>query len=260
VFNRRIPPAKLEQEMNKLNHHLRQYRHNNSDGLICAYEGKGTEAFVSCLETEISELKNDTAHIISTGATLAKNLDGAAKEIADLNRQVERLTLANAGLNSRLSNSVDLHNEIVDENNELKAMVELFKDEFYFFISQYGCECAHPSCKKCEDTNDATKLLFKTPRQCLANVKADAVKEFVDSGVSPNSKAGCIGEFSMTTFQTCPECWQEQHDDCDLCNGETDENGRGDMKLDIPWTIQKDIFKAMLDFKHEYHANKLRES
>jgi len=43
--------------MNKLNHHLRQYRHNNSPDLIHGYEKEGTEAFVSCLEQEISELK-----------------------------------------------------------------------------------------------------------------------------------------------------------------------------------------------------------
>jgi len=43
--------------MNKLNHHLRQYRHNNDDGLIMGYEQEGTEAFVYCLEQEIAELK-----------------------------------------------------------------------------------------------------------------------------------------------------------------------------------------------------------
>jgi len=43
--------------MNKLNHHLRQYRHNDNSDLVAGYEREGTEAFVSCLEQEIAELK-----------------------------------------------------------------------------------------------------------------------------------------------------------------------------------------------------------
>jgi len=60
-----------QEQVNKLNHHLRQYAHNDGSGLVRGYEREGAEAFVSFLETEISDLK----------------------------QKVSDLTLANAGLN-----------------------------------------------------------------------------------------------------------------------------------------------------------------
>lgn len=44
--------------MNKLTHHSRQYRHNNKDGFVTAYEEAGTQALFSCLEIEIESLKS----------------------------------------------------------------------------------------------------------------------------------------------------------------------------------------------------------
>lgn len=44
--------------MNKLTQHARQYRHNDNSGLVHAYEKKGTEVLVSCLEQEIAELNS----------------------------------------------------------------------------------------------------------------------------------------------------------------------------------------------------------
>lgn len=82
--------------MNKLNHHLRQYRHNNSNGLIPAYEKKGTETLVACLEVEI----------------------------ADLNKQVSDLTLSKTFVSVSLTKLQILHNKRVDEVLSLKELIE----------------------------------------------------------------------------------------------------------------------------------------
>ena len=68
--------------------------------------------------------------------------------------------------------------EQAEEIKALKAQVELLREDFSFFISQYGCLCGHPSCSKCKDTDDGVKLLLKTPQHCLADVGADAVEKF----------------------------------------------------------------------------------
>lgn len=42
-------------------------------------------------QAEIAELKNDAAYVISTGVTLAKNLDSAAIQIAELKARISEL-------------------------------------------------------------------------------------------------------------------------------------------------------------------------
>lgn len=139
--------------MNNLNHHVRQYRHNNNDGLVVGYDRKGIENFVSCLESEIAKLK----------------------------KQVEDLTLPNAGVNSRLTNSVALRNAVVEENNGLKCQVELLWHSLEF-INNFTLEFSDKKQfdKLYEWGVCSSSLLTKTRRQCLANVKADAVKDFMN--------------------------------------------------------------------------------
>ena len=48
-------------------------------------------------------------------------------EVADLKKQIAGLTLANSGVNSRLTKSIELRNGVNDENEGLKAQVELLK-------------------------------------------------------------------------------------------------------------------------------------
>jgi len=60
--------------------------------------------------------------------------------------------------------------------------------------------------------------------------------------------------------QTCPECWRDQSDDCELCDGETDENGHGDLEVVISWNTQKEIFSRMLKLKYEYYTQQLRNN
>ena len=62
---------------------------------------------------------------------LAEYLNGIYEahqaEIAELKNQIANMVLANAGIDSRLTKSVDLHNAVVEENNALKAQIELIE-------------------------------------------------------------------------------------------------------------------------------------
>lgn len=56
------------------------------------------------------------------------------------------------------------HNKLYDKCADLRAELE-------YWISQYGCECGHNSCKKCKDTQDAKILLTQsTKREGLCSV------------------------------------------------------------------------------------------
>ena len=112
---------------------------------------------------------------------------------------ISKLIKANkeiAQLKALLDLSEAKHDRLVDVNARLMAQVELFRNEWYYFMSQYGCECGHQSCSKCEDTDYGVKLLYKTPRQCLESVKADAARAgflegFSKSGEGFNDEFGC---------------------------------------------------------------------
>lgn len=72
-------------------------------------------------------------------------------------------------------------------------------------------------------------------------------------------KAGCIGEFTITTQQVCPECWNRDEEDrdeeCEFCDNKSDEHCLVDVEVDVPWTTQKEIFKRMCHFKFEALKN-----
>ncbi len=166
---------------------------------------------------------------------------------------------------SDLIKNEDLARTIVEQNveiNSLKSQVELYRRELvsnsetFIMLDDY----THPNVECDAPAAAIDELLNKTPQQCLADVRSAAVDEFCKSGVSPNSKAGCIGDFSVTTVQTCPECWREQDDECELCDGETDESGHSELEVVIPWTTQKDIFKVMLNFNYDYYTQQLRDN
>jgi hypothetical protein len=81
-------------------------------------------------------------------------------------------------------------------------------------------------------------------------------KILIDPSIHPRMKAGCIGEFTVSTQQGCPVCWDKDwndasEEDCEFCNNESDENGMSELLVDIPWTTQKEIFKRMCYFKYQ---------
>lgn len=225
-------------------------------------ESNGDSSWQEATAIAINSYDDNQERIKAQQQTNVELSDVMAKMQVGMQDEIDQLKLL-------LDLSEKKHNRLIDraksavkieeQVNGLKAQV----GELILFISKQSDYCFDKIERNGETIRPkvlAHEAVVKAPRQCLASVKADAVKEFVASGVSPNSKAGCIGEFTMTSVQTCPECWQKQDDDCELCNGATDENGQGEIELDIPWTDQKDIFKAMLEFKHEYYINQIREA
>lgn len=86
----------------------------------------------------------------------------------------------------------------------------------------------------------------------LAAHDAEVIANAFEKAQIPQSaKAGCIGEFDITVegAKVCPACWNDGHDDeCELCHGESDENGISDLVVTVPWTTTKDIWKAMNKF------------
>jgi hypothetical protein len=92
-----------------------------------------------------------------------------------------------------------------------------------------------------------SEALEKTDKQSLAEIK---VATFRGANIPAKAKAGCIGEFSFTIEggKCCPQCWNEKSDDCELCLGESDENGISDLVVDVPWNVQKEIWLRMNKF------------
>ena len=57
--------------------------------------------------------------------------------------------------------------------------------------------------------------------------------------MKPSTKCSCIGEFSVSTEQICPNCYQNgDNDECELCEGQ----GYVYHDIQIPWTTIKDIY------------------
>lgn len=175
-----------------------------------------------------------------------ETIESLKSELEQHDDQITNIEIANQEMLAVADTRI---NKLVNENNDLKAQVERYQK----LVCQ-TCD-GHGAVGNILDSMDCPDCLSYEKR-----VQAEAVDDFCKSGVSPNAKAGCIGDFSVTTVQTCPECWREQDDYCELCNGETDENGHSDLEVVVPWTTQKEIFSRMLDFKQEYHANKLSEA
>ncbi|RUO28475.1 hypothetical protein CWE07_01310 [Aliidiomarina maris] len=84
----------------------------------------------------------------------------------------------------------------------------------------------------------------QSPATSLSRLLADAFQ----SAETPHAgKAGCIGEFMFVIEdgRCCPQCWHDQDDECELCNGATDERGLQDMAVNVPWDTCKRIWLAM---------------
>lgn len=77
--------------------------------------------------------------------------------------------------------------------------------------------------------------------------------EFESTHIPRYAKAGCIGEFGFTIEDgiCCPQCWEQQDDDCDLCGGKSNESGFSDLKVTVPWDLCKSIWLAMNKIKAE---------
>jgi hypothetical protein len=83
------------------------------------------------------------------------------------------------------------------------------------------------------------------------------VDAFEKAKIPRLAKAGCIGEFKFTieNANCCPECYHQKSDDCELCEGDTDENGLADLTATVPWDLCKEIWLRM----NKIYAEQLRK-
>lgn len=88
-------------------------------------------------------------------------------------------------------------------------------------------------------------------------IKDEAVLTYLSSAEIPaNAKGRMIGEFSTSYTQACPECFHGDLDEeCEVCGGEV----YCQVRIDVPWSVQKNIFKAFIECAKDEHANKLEK-
>lgn len=133
------------------------------------------------------------------------------------------------------------YEELERERNELAAQVERLRS----VVEEYHSE--NIACE--EAINELVFMLNQPESAALAAIKAQWQAEAFDSPVIETTmKAGCIGEFSFTVrgAGVCPVCHEDGFDrDCETCDG----NGVVDLSVEVPWDIQKAIFKSMCKYK-----------
>lgn len=83
------------------------------------------------------------------------------------------------------------------------------------------------------------------------------IEAFEKAQIPRHAKAGCIGEFKFNIegANCCPECYHDKKDDCELCEGDTDENGLSDLTATVPWDLCKEIWLRM----NKIYAEQLRK-
>ena len=196
--------------------------------------------------------------------TLAKSLgiDPGPLNQADLQEQT--CSRATEGINTlktevkMLQNVTEAHQQYI---YELAAKVERLRSEFPLFDDDGLCEHEH----HCEFTllQERKRLhgmLSETPPIALAALKAQWQAEAFDYPVVEASmKAGCIGEFSFAVKGAgiCPVCAEDGLDrDCETCNGDYVV----DLSVEVPWDIQKAIFKSMCKYKADAIRQRAQEA
>lgn len=80
----------------------------------------------------------------------------------------------------------------------------------------------------------------------------DRLSKFHNADIPDGAKFQMIGEFTISHTETCSACYfDEPHEDCEVCGGDVDY----DQSIDVPWSVQKDIFKAFCDIASKNYAN-----
>ena len=95
-----------------------------------------------------------------------------------------------------------------------------------------------------EKRNNNQSKTIEAMEGCIAN---EITKAFEKAEIPRHAKVGCIGEFKFNIegANCCPECYHDKKDDCELCEGDTDENGLSDLTATVPWVLCKDIWLRM---------------
>lgn len=87
----------------------------------------------------------------------------------------------------------------------------------------------------------------KAIKNQMVNDRISAIRMIKEAGTPRHAKAGCIGEhkFTLEDMNVCPECSIEYDEECEVCGGDCDENGRSDLTVVVPWDTQKEIYRDM---------------
>lgn len=144
---------------------------------------------------------------------------------------------------------------------ELQAQVEQLKamlKQQASIVVKYNYPLPDKDCTYSR-AKDALDYCEKLPAQCLAARDAEVkVLAFEQAGIPKKAKAGCIGEFKFTIegARGCPECYDKgPSNDCEMCGGESGENGVSDLTVSVPWDLCKEIWLTM----NQFAANELRQ-
>lgn len=94
---------------------------------------------------------------------------------------------------------------------------------------------------------DVIEMRAKRESKSEIKDRLAAIKLIKEAGTPRHAKAGCIGEhkFILEDMNVCPECSIEYDEECEVCGGDCDENGRSDLTVVVPWDTQKEIFRDM---------------
>ncbi|GEA08525.1 hypothetical protein KUL42_32860 [Alteromonas sp. KUL42] len=113
---------------------------------------------------------------------------------------------------------------------------------------------ANERVRELEKRNNNQSKTIEAMEGCIAR---EIAKAFEKAEIPRRAKAGCIGEFKFTIEKAncCPECYHDKKDDCEICEGDTDENGLADLTATVPWDLCKDIWLRM----NRIYAEELRE-
>lgn len=100
--------------------------------------------------------------------------------------------------------------------------------------------------------HDELQTQLKLVRDALKKQDAAQVATWLETARVPRTgKAGCLGEFTIVreSAGTCPKCYTDGHSDtCEICHGESDEEGHYDLNITVPWDTCKAIWLAMNQF------------
>lgn len=173
--------------------------------------------------------------------------------------------------------------QLIDENAELKAENLRLEAQLVSLVGRYGdnwydgylAAWKHQRDSKFGSIDDYTtddilemseaaesEYLKKSwSRNAEQPVNSFIIKQqakaFENAQIPHRGKAGCIGEFEFTIEDgvCCPECWEEQSNDCQLCNGQSNESGLSDLTATVPWDLCKEIWLRM----NKIYAEQLRK-
>ena len=94
---------------------------------------------------------------------------------------------------------------------------------------------------------DVIEMRAKRENQSDIKDRLSAIKLIKEAGTPRHAKASCIGEhkFVLEDMNVCPECSIMYDEECEVCGGDCDENGRSDLTVVVPWDTSKEIYTDM---------------